>query len=238
MSTPTSPPPSVTTSINGSSSHDLTTELLRLRERFRAYERLDEQLDEMVSGLTELLRGAAELRRRTNQDITAALARCETLIVDDRVQQRHMLTSLHSELDTAHQRTNALSHAIDTVQRQLADISDRLPGPNGASQPTERSSGGSSPTPPAASSSTILTICDVPDVATALTIQRAISEHPVVVSMQTREFAAGELRVHLELSGPLTSHDVPTLPAGTFEPVEAEGDRLVLRYNGGHATTG
>jgi hypothetical protein len=241
MTTQTSPPPSVTAtaSTNGSSHHDLTTELLRLRERFDAYERLDQQLDEMVTGLTELLRGAAELRRRTNQDITSALARCETLIADDRLQQYQLLTSLQTELDAAHRRTSSLSQAIDAVQRQLADITDRLPGTNGTSQPDTTRSGPNSQAPARTATTTMqLTIRDVPGVATALTIQRAISEHPFVIAMQTREFAAGELRLHLELTEPLTAHHLPTLPTGTFAPVEAENDRLVVRYDALYPSTG
>jgi hypothetical protein len=244
MPSPTSPLPSVsasttttaTASTNGTAS-DLTIELLRLRERFTAYEHLDQQLDDMVTGLTELLRGAAELRRRTNQEITSALARCEALVADDRVQQRLLLTSLHTELDAAHRRTSTLSDAIDAVQRHLADITDRIPAPNGASHPSPPPS---APVQPSSASPTSihLTVRDVPDVATALAIQRLIAEHPTVIALQTREFAAGEIRLHLNLRAPLILDDLLRLSEATFEPIEAEVDRLVVRYTSPPATTG
>lgn len=237
MSTHTSPLSSTTTSANGAS-HDLATELLRLRERFTAYEHLDQQLDDMVTGLTELLRGAAELRRRTNQEITSALARCETLIADDRVHQRMLLTSLHTELDAAHRRTTALSKAIDTVQRQLSDITDRIPGPNGATQPIPHSPVSSIQPPLIARTSIHLTIRDVPDVTAALTIQRVIADLPTVSALQTREFAAGELRLYLDLRGPLTPDELPRLSEATLEPIEAAEDRLIVRYTSTHPPTG
>jgi hypothetical protein len=239
MPSPTSPLPpiSATASTNGSAS-DLTTELLRLRERFSAYEHLDQQLDDMVTGLTELLRGAAELRRRTNQEITSALARCETLIADDRDQQRHLLTTLHTELDAAHRRTSALSTAIDTVQRQLADITDRIPAPNGATELLPLPPSAPVQPPPTTPTSIHLTVRDVPDVATALTIQRVISEHPTVIALQTREFAAGELRLYLDLRGPLKIDDFPRLLEATLESIESAADRLIVRYTSTHPTTG
>jgi chromosome segregation ATPase len=114
---------------NGDSSHELAAELARLRERFVAYERLDQQLDEMVTGLTDLLRGATELRRRTNQDIATGIARCEDLIASDRAHHRDTLTSLLADLDTAQRRTSSLTTAIATLQTELAAITDRLPAP-------------------------------------------------------------------------------------------------------------
>src|SRR5215204_2876111 len=93
------------TSPNGDSARELAAELARLRERFVAYERLDQQLDEMVTGLTDLLRGATELRRRTNQDIAGAIARCEELIATDRAHHRAVLASLLVDLDATQRRT-------------------------------------------------------------------------------------------------------------------------------------
>jgi uncharacterized membrane protein YccC len=112
---------------NGDSAQELVAELARLRERFVAYERLDHQLDEMVTGLTDLLRGATELRRRTNQDIAAAIARCEALIADDRAHHRDTLSSLLADLDTAQRRTAAVTAAVANLKDELADIAHRLP---------------------------------------------------------------------------------------------------------------
>src|SRR5438552_3063389 len=103
-------------SLNGDASHELAAELARLRERFVAYERLDHQLDEMVTGLTELLRGATELRRRTNQDIATGIARCEELIASDRASKRATLADLLADLDTAQRRTASLTSAIASLQ--------------------------------------------------------------------------------------------------------------------------
>lgn len=113
-------------SANGNAPHDLSVELLRLRERFGAYERLDHQLDEMVSGLTELLKGAAELRRRTNDEITTALGRLEGLIAEDRAQQRQLLASISNDLDAAQRRTSTIATSVATVQGLLADLTHQL----------------------------------------------------------------------------------------------------------------
>jgi len=224
-------PPRSTASHNGTSSAStqLADEILRIRERFSAYERLDKQLDEMVSGLTELLQGAAELRRRTNEDITNALTRLETLIASDRQQQRRLLSSLHTDLAAAHQRTTALSTSLDEIQGTLTAIATRLPGPSGetVSIPATTPAITSGPASPLLRQ---LAIRDVPDVATALTIQGAIAEHPAVSAMQTREFAAGELRLHVELRAPLTADALSLLVGGALKLVDHEADRLILRY--------
>jgi hypothetical protein len=213
---------------NGDSARELAAELARLRERFVAYERLDHQLDEMVTGLTDLLRGATELRRRTNRDIATAIARCEELIVADRSHHRATLATLLADLDATQRRTTLLTTAIANLQTQLAAITNRLP-----SSPLDHSTPGSRlPTPdsPSPLSSLTLLIRDVPSVATALTLQRLIAGLDAVTSIQTREFAGGELTLHLDLSGLFAPADLGLLPNGTFAVVDEEPDRLVLRY--------
>jgi hypothetical protein len=204
----------------------LVAELARLRERFVAYERLDHQLDEMVTGLTDLLRGATELRRRTNQDIAAAIARCEALIADDRAHHRDTLSSLLADLDTAQRRTAAVTAAVANLKDELADIAHRLPESHHptAGPPTAYR------LPPSAPTSLALAIRGVPSVAAALTLQRFITGLRPVTAIQTREFAAGELRLHLDLTGPFAVADLAAFPDGSLEVVEERADRLVLHY--------
>jgi hypothetical protein len=213
---------------NGDSARELAAELARLRERFVAYERLDQQLDEMVTGLTDLLRGATELRRRTNQDIATAIARCEDLIVTDRAHHRATLSTLLADLDATQRRTSSLTSAIANLQTQLADITNRLPSSTEHHlAPDSRLPTSDSPT---TGSTLSLLIRDVPSVATALTLQRLIADLEPVTSIQTREFAGGELTLHLDLSGPFAPADLGLLPNGTFAVVDEEPERLVLRY--------
>ena len=87
------------------------------------------------------------------------------------------------------------------------------------------------PDPPASVPTTLtLVIRDVPTVATALTLQRLIAGLDPVTAIQTREFAGGELTLHLDVSGPFVPADLGLLPNGTFGLVDDEPDRLVLRY--------
>jgi hypothetical protein len=211
---------------NGGSAHELSAELARLRERFVAYERLDRQLDEMVTGLTDLLRGATELRRRTNQDIAAAIARCEELIVADHAHHRDTLSSLLADLDAAQHRTATVTTAVAKLQTELADITRRLPG---SQDPTAGTPSDLRP-PPSAPTALALAIRDVPNVATALTLQRFIAGLPPVTAIQTREFAAGELRLHLDLAKPFAVAELAGLPHGSLDVIEDRPDRLVLRY--------
>jgi len=211
---------------NGDSSHELAAELARLRERFIAYEHLDHQLDEMVSGLTDLLRGATELRRRTNQDIAAAIARCEELIASDRANHRGILSSLLADLDAAQRRTASVTAAVANLKTELADITRRLPA---SENPTVDPSSAVR-RPPSAPSPLALTILGVPSIASALMLQRFIASLDPVTAIQTREFAAGELRLHLELTQPFVVADLVSLPNGSFDVVEDRPDRLVLRY--------
>jgi len=207
---------------NGDSARELAAELARLRERFVAYERLDQQLDEMVNGLTDLLRGATELRRRTNQDIAGAIARCEALIATDRAHHRAVLASLLADLDATQRRTTSITTAISELKTQLAAITDRLP--------TALPSAPLAPDSPATPTTLTLVIRDVPSVATALTLQRLIAGLDPVTAIQTREFAGGELTLHLDLSVPFVTADLGLLPNGTFAVVDDEPHCLVIRY--------
>jgi hypothetical protein len=217
------------TSPNGDSARELAAELSRLRERFVAYERLDQQLDEMVTGLTDLLRGATELRRRTNQDIATAIARCEDLIVTDRAHHRTTLANLLADLDATQRRTTTLTTAIAKLQSQLTDITSRLPT-SADSHGLAPDSRLPTPDSPTTISTLTLLIRDVPSVATALTLQRLIAGLDPVTSIQTREFAGGELTLHLDLSGPFVAADLGLIPNGTFALFDEEPDRLILRY--------
>jgi hypothetical protein len=214
---------------NGDSARELAAELARLRERFVAYERLDHQLDEMVTGLTDLLRGATELRRRTNQDIAGAIARCETLIASDRAHHREVLTALLADLASTERRTAAITDAIAGLQTQLAGITQRLP----ATAPSRLLTPDSQPPTPVAPkvlATLTLVIRDVPSVTTALTLQRLVAGLDAVSAIQTREFAAGELHLRLALGKPFVAAELGLLPNGTFGVVDEENDRLVLRY--------
>jgi hypothetical protein len=214
---------------NGDSARELAAELARLRERFVAYERLDHQLDEMVNGLTDLLRGATELRRRTNQDIAGAIARCEELIATDRAHHRGILASVLADLDATQRRTTAITTAIFDLKTQLAGITERLPSAHPSASPAPDSR---IPTPdsPATPTSLTLVIREVPSVATALTLQRLVAGLDPVIAIQTREFAGGELTLHLDLSGPFVPADLGLLPNGTFRVVDEDSARLVVRY--------
>lgn len=215
---------------NGGPSHELAAELARLRERFVAYERLDHQLDEMVTGLTDLLRGAAELRRRTNQDIATAIVRCEELIAADRAHHRGTLASLLGDIDGAQRRVASLTAAIAVLQTELAGIARRLPGPAKPEPSTSDSRSPAPDTPVAAPTSLDLTIRGVPNVASALTMQRFVAGLDQVASTQTLEYAAGELRLHLETDRPFAAADLGGFPNGSFDVVDEQSDRLVLRY--------
>jgi hypothetical protein len=211
---------------DGDSSHQLAAELARLRERFAAYERLDHQLDEMVTGLTDLLRGATELRRRTNQDIAAGIARCEELIASDRAHHRDTLAALLADIDAAQRRTAGLGTALGQLQSDIAAIAERIP----VSQTPTATSPSAFSRPPSALQPLALTIRGVPSVASALTLQRFIGGLDAVSAIQTREFAAGELRLRLELTGPFAPARLAGLPNASLDVVEDLPGRLVLRY--------
>jgi hypothetical protein len=213
---------------NGDSARELAAELSRLRERFVAYERLDQQLDEMVTGLTDLLRGATELRRRTNQDIATAIARCQELIVTDRAHHRATLANLLADLDATQHRTATLTTSIANLQSQLTAITNRLP--SSSENPVAPDFRLPTPDAPATVSTLTLLIRDVPSVSTALTLQRLIAGLDPVTSIQTREFAGGELTLHLDLTGAFVVADLGLIPNGTFALLDEEPDRLVLRY--------
>jgi hypothetical protein len=217
------------TSPNGDSSHELAGELARLRERFGAYERLDQQLDEMVTGLTDLLRGATELRRRTNQDIAAAIARCEELIAADRTHHRDVLSALLTDLNAVERRSASVTAAVANLQTELAGITRRLPSRNASADPMSASDHQPSASPEAPSTLTLM-VRGVPSVAAALALQRYIAGLGTVAEIQTREYAAGELRLHLELSGHFAVADLRGLPNGALEVAEEHPDRLVLLY--------
>jgi hypothetical protein len=208
----------------------LAAELARLRERFAGYERLDQQLEEMVTGLTELLQGAAELRRRTNQDIVAALTRCEDLIAGDRVHQRALLASLFADVDAAQRRTAAVTTAISRLQTQLGDLSRRLPPADTFASPAPVAE--IAPTPATARPTPLLVaIENVPNVSTALAPQRFIAALDAVTSIHAREFAAGKLQLEIARSRSFAIGDLRRAPYGTLAVLEEQPDRLRLRYD-------
>src|SRR4051794_35413374 len=92
----------------GDDSSSLTAELVRLRERFTSYEQLDAQFEEMLSGLTNLLEGAAELRRRTHHEVAASLARCEELVARERSNHRQNLGEIQNTLSEMQSRANEI----------------------------------------------------------------------------------------------------------------------------------
>jgi hypothetical protein len=213
---------------NGDSGWELAAELARLRERFAAYEHLDKQLDDMVAGLTELLQGATELRRRTNKDIVEALARCEALIATDRSQHRDLLTGLQVQIDAAQRRAATLATAVSGLQHQLAGLTQQLPTPS-----TEQPGLPSTPVIASDADRTVvqMTIRGVPSVATALTLQRYIGGLRPVAAIRAREFAGGELRLQLELTEPFPDDELRRLPTRALTVVEAKPERLILRYD-------
>jgi hypothetical protein len=219
--------PALPESPNGDSGRELATELARLRERFAAYEHLDKQLDDMVSGLTDLLQGATELRRRTNKDVVEALARCEALVASDRAHHHDALAALLTDLEATHRRAAALTTAVARLETQLAELADRLPT-NGGGAPSPAPA----PAAPALAPGIVqVAIRGVPSVATALTLQRFIAGLKPVAAIQTRELASGEFRLQVELTSPFPAAELTRLNSGSLSIVESAPDRLILHYD-------
>lgn len=236
----------------------LAAELGRLRERLTAYERLDGQLEAMIAQLTDLLRGSVELRRRTHQEITAALTRCEALINADREAHQRLLETFRADLAVLRQRASATSATAALLQTQLEELAFQLdanghvpapatpPPAQPVAQPTvqptaqpapptvqpaaQRAQPAAQTPPPMTAHSQLVVIQNVPSVAVALTLQQFLGSLEPVTAMAAREYAAGELRLEVETRRPLTAADLQGWPGGRLALVELSLDRIVLRY--------
>ena len=215
-------------------SHDageLLAEVARLRERFAAQDQLDRQLHAMVARLTELLAGAVEVRRRTYQEIDASLARCQDVIARDRAHHGDVLRSLLADVGSAQRRAIALNDAVDQLQRRLAELIAHVAAAASALVTRPADTAPERPSSPAAPAPQLcsLVIQGVPNVATALSLQRFLASLDAVATIQTREYAAGQFRLQLQLRRPLTIADLRRWPDGSLELVGDGADRLLAR---------
>lgn len=83
---------------------------------------------------------------------------------------------------------------------------------------------------PAERVSMLLLVQRVPDAATAAALQRFVVALPPVRRVTSREFAANELRLQLQLSRPLTFADLAGWTGGALEPAHVLPDALVVRF--------
>jgi hypothetical protein len=202
---------------------------MRLRERFTSYEQLDTQFEEMLAGLTNLLEGAAELRRRTHHEVAASLARCEELVARERSNHRQNLEEIQNTLSEMQTRAREIDSSMTSLQFHLADVAQRLPSEPAIGHDTSaREAIASTP-----GHALLLVIQGVPDVATAVLLRRFVAGLEKVKSIQTREFAGGEFRLEVEVSTPFTAQDFLSLPEGALQLAAETDHQVLLHYSHG-----
>jgi hypothetical protein len=184
-------------------------------ERLALYEGFDRLIEDQVRRAGETVREVVALRDE------AAHAKA-----------RH---GLESELEAIAAEVQSLALALESLGQRVDRLrsslgaGDPAPHPVSTSKPVDHPAGDTAPGPGAID----LIVHQVPDTATAVSLQRFVSELGPVAGVDVREFAEGVLRLHLTVNGPLDAamlaswdhshrmqplHQTPTLVELTIEP--------------------
>ena len=184
-------------------------------ERLALYEGFDRLIEDQVRRAGETVREVVALRD-------------EAVHANPRHGLEADLEAIAADVRSLAMSLQSLGQRVDLLRSSLA-AGDPAPGPNPTSKPAVPAAGDTAPGPRVID----LIVHQVPDTATAVSLQRFVSGLGPVAGVDVREFAEGVLRLHLTVSGPFDAamfatwdhthrmhllHQSPTLVELAIEP--------------------